>query len=415
MGEVFLAEHVQLRKRVVVKLLHESLVAFPKHVDRIRVEAEALGRLQHPSIVEVRDFVITPSGRPFIVMERLLGATLHQELREKGSLAWLEAVTCVRQVLNALEAAHALGIVHRDIKLDNIFIHQPASGARIAKVLDFGIAKIVVGAPKRAPKPLIATEEGVVVGTPRYVSPEAALGKEVDHRADIYSVGLVLYTLLAGRGPWDDEKRDGHLMVAQAMRKPEPPSAYATSPISPELEQIVMRALEKKPADRYQSAREFEAALEQFASTHEPPSAGPDKSPLEPANRARNSSASPPPDLHATLIDEPLFLKSPATADTRPDEAALHASQHATFESDATFQIREVSGLTEQLPTMAESPPDSTRTAVTPAPPRDPTELVRLEAALRSPGRSPTARLALVAIAGLALALLGWFIVGRVH
>lgn len=414
MGEVFLAEHVQLKRRVVVKLLHESLIAFPKHVDRIRVEAEALGRLQHPSIVEVRDFVLTPAGRPFIVMERLLGATLNQELREKGSLTWFEAVKYVGQILSALEAAHALGIVHRDIKLDNIFIHQPQNGARIAKVLDFGIAKIVAGASQRAPKPLIATEEGVVVGTPRYVSPEAALGKAVDHRADIYSVGLVLYTLLCGRGPWDDEKREGHLIVAQAMKKPEPPSAYAKSPIPAELERIVMRALEKKPKDRFQSAREFIAALEQFARGLKPVQKS-EEAPFE-VVRAGNSAAPLSSEVHATLIDQPLFLKSPSSTDTEPDGAAARTSEQAFSQSGATFQIREVSGLTEQLPTAAEPPPDSTRTAVTPAPGRDPTELVRLEAELRRPGQSARRlRVVLFVMAAVVLMLLGWFVVGRLR
>jgi serine/threonine-protein kinase len=409
MGEVFLAEHVQLQKRVVVKLLHLSLIGFPKHVDRIRVEAEALGRLQHPSVVEVRDFGTTPEGRPYIVMERLLGETLQQEFRQKGALGAYEAVRYMRQVLAALTAAHELGIVHRDIKLDNIFIHQPAGAPRIVKVLDFGIAKIVDGVSSRAPQPLIPTDEGIVIGTPRFVSPEAALGKRVDHRADIYSVGLVLYTLLAGRGPWDDEKREGQLIMAQAMRVPEPPSAFATQPIPAELESIVMRALEKEPGKRFQSALEFDTALERFEAALQAPAGWLETKMFDPSVELQAvpvAKAAPfeQLDVHTTLIDERAGSERWLGEDTHSDFSAGKSAPEGP--SLLTGELNEARNPTEVLEaSAAEAGP--TRTAQGRG---DATDLRALEAKLRAPPRSPKTMLAGACAALVLVVLFGWWI-----
>ncbi|MBN1612724.1 MAG: serine/threonine protein kinase [Polyangiaceae bacterium] len=262
MGEVVLAEHAELGKRVVVKMLHAHLIDDPRLLERARIEAKALGHLKHPSIVQVTDFGHTPAGRPYLVMERLKGFTLADELGRRGPLGVSESLRLARELLSALELAHGQGIVHRDIKLSNLFIHHPTVGPPVLKVLDFGIAKIVQSVSATAPKPLsLPTEQGVVLGTPRFLSPEAIAGQAVDHRADLYAVGLVLYSLLCGRGPWDDEKRDSFVLVAQVRSKPLPPSVCAKQVIGAELDRAILRALEKQPSDRFQSAAEFEQRL----------------------------------------------------------------------------------------------------------------------------------------------------------
>jgi serine/threonine-protein kinase len=259
MGEVFLADHVELGRRFVVKLLHASMAESARLVDRMRIEAQALARLEHPHIVEVNNFGKTAAGRPFIVMERLRGATLADELRQRGAFSVHETLRLTRQLLSALAAAHAIGLVHRDIKLSNLFLHQLPGQPPILKVLDFGIAKVIEGVSPNAPRPLLhPTEEGVVLGTPRYMSPEAILALPVDHRSDLYSVGLVLYTLLAGRGPWHHQPDDRQVLAAQVREQPEPLSRYVREPVPAELERAIMKLLEKRPEHRFQSARELD-------------------------------------------------------------------------------------------------------------------------------------------------------------
>ena len=271
MGEVIEAEHVGLGKAVVVKLLHRDLNARPHLVERLRVEAQALARLAHPNLVVVTDFGRTAEGRAFLVMERLHGRTFREELEARRALPPGEAIDYVAQALAGLEAAHGAGIVHRDVKLDNLFVCEPdAQGRRAVKVLDFGVAKVIGPGEGRAPAPsLYSTEEGVVVGTPRYLSPEQATGGPVDARADVYAAGLVLYALLAGRGPFAHVERLIDLLRAHAAEVPEPPSRHAPWPIPAALDRAVMKALEKEPDRRFQSAAAFAERLaairEEFA------------------------------------------------------------------------------------------------------------------------------------------------------
>jgi len=268
MGVVYLVEHLELGKRFVAKLIHERLAGDAQLVDRVRLEAQSLGRLQHPNIVAVVGFEQTVEGRPFIVMEYLRGATLAQEMASRR-LGVAEAVGLTRQLLAALAALHALGLVHRDLKPENLFLDRRAEGAPVLKVLDLGVVRVLPGASPRAPLPLMMkTQAGVVVGTPRYSSPEAALGTELDQRADLYAAGLVLYAMLAGRGPFDHWRGFDELLRAHASEPPPPPSAFAVepvSPVTPELDQVVLRALDKDPNKRFQSASEFDAALSRVA------------------------------------------------------------------------------------------------------------------------------------------------------
>jgi serine/threonine-protein kinase len=274
MGLVVEAEHIALGVPVVVKLLHKELAGRADFVERMRLEAQALARLRSPHLVAVSDFSVTPEGQPFFVMERLHGATVAEELAVHGPFSVHLAIDIVRQVLAGLEVAHAAGIVHRDIKPANVFVcRRESPGARrLVKILDFGIAKVLASVSNGvAPAPLrFPTAEGHVVGTPRCLSPEQARAKPVDARTDIYAVGVLLYALLTGAGPFDHVKGALQLIEAHANTVPPPPSARAPEPTPRELDEAVMRALAKAPDDRFASAAMFAAALAWIAGRLRP-------------------------------------------------------------------------------------------------------------------------------------------------
>lgn len=262
MGDLYIVEHELLQRTFVAKVLQQDYAGDDHLLDRFRLEAQALGRLNHPNIVSVTDVGATTDGRPYMLLEHLEGRTLADELGERGRLPVREALAYAEQLLSALSAAHAIGIVHRDIKPSNLFLCDRPDGSRVLKVLDFGIARVMPKAAPIAPKPLLApTETGVVMGTPRFVSPEGAIGRRVDERADLYAAALVLYTMLVGRGPFDHISGHFSLLSAHARAEPQPPSAYAQEPVPPELDRAVLKGLEKNPESRYQTADEFRGVV----------------------------------------------------------------------------------------------------------------------------------------------------------
>jgi eukaryotic-like serine/threonine-protein kinase len=204
------------------------------------------------------------ADRPFLVLERLRGRTLKEELRARGVLPPSEAVRLARELLEALGCAHEVGIVHRDVKPENIFLAESEREGRTLKLLDFGLAKVLPGASdEEAPLPLEApTEEGMPLGTPRFVSPEQARGGTIDHRSDLYSAGSVLYAMLTGRDPFAYVEGVSAVLRAQMSEHPRPPSFVAAQPIPEALDQIVLKALSKQPEDRFASAADMSAALD---------------------------------------------------------------------------------------------------------------------------------------------------------
>lgn len=250
MGEVFVIRHEFLSREFALKVLHR-----PEYADRFRVEAEIMGRLSHPHIVEVVDYWVADDGRPCIVMELLQGWTLADELGSRGRLPVPESVLLTRQALSALGAAHELGIVHRDIKPENLFLHDAPGYGRVLKVLDFGIARLLLPTEARTPAAAaLATATGALVGSPRFMSPEAARGERVDARADLYSVALVLYLMIAGTGAFDSGAMD-----------PPPLALQRETYVPAELDAIILRALREDPSHRFPSARDFSVALRPFA------------------------------------------------------------------------------------------------------------------------------------------------------
>jgi serine/threonine-protein kinase len=260
MGELFEAEHAAIGRRVAVKLLHRHLRWRRDLVDRMRLEGQALGHLEHPNVVQAIDFGLTWEDRPYLVMERLAGRTLADEVAARGALPAAEAIDLVAQALSGLSAVHRAGLLHRDIKLDNVFVCDAAAGrGRIVKLLDFGVAK-VVSARAGGPAPLpVPTAEDVAMGTPRFFSPEQAAGGPIDARSDVYAMGIVLYALLAGRGPFDHLTALADVLGAHIATPPAPPSQHA--PVPAALDAAVLRALAKRPADRFPSAAAFAEEL----------------------------------------------------------------------------------------------------------------------------------------------------------
>jgi eukaryotic-like serine/threonine-protein kinase len=261
MGDVWEVEHVELGRRFVVKVMRRELASDPRYLERFRLEAQALAALQHPNVVEVTDFGKTADDRPYFVMERLVGRTIGQELQRAGTPPLTAAVDWTIQALEGLSAAHGSGIVHRDIKPGNLFlVENPERDLRL-KILDFGIAKLVDASRSSVLPSAFATEAGVFIGTPQYVSPEQGLGRPIDERSDVYGIGLVLYLLVAGRGPFDHVGKDIKLVAAHITCAPEPPSVHAARAVPPQLDAIVLKALAKDPKDRYPSARQMADAL----------------------------------------------------------------------------------------------------------------------------------------------------------
>jgi serine/threonine protein kinase len=248
MGAVFRAQHVYMRKDLAVKVLRPDLSASSDLVERFRREAEIIAAIEHENIVRVTDFGRSPEGYLFLVMELLDGESLFERLRREGFMPPEEAVGILWQVCAALEAAHARGVVHRDLKPENVFLARTPGGREVAKILDFGIAKI--GDPTSAS----STAAGMVVGTPEYLSPEQALGGEVDTRADLYSVGLIAWRMLVGRHPF--KAGDPRALLMMQATQAVPPISEARPELArwPELVGVVARACEKEVAQRTQTA-----------------------------------------------------------------------------------------------------------------------------------------------------------------
>ena len=256
MGSVYRAEHTMLERQAALKVLRPELTTNPQLVQRFLNEAKAAALIRHPGIVEVYDYGTTDDGTSYIVMELLEGTSLGNRLGELGKLPELEAMVIARGVASALKAAHQQNIIHRDLKPDNIFLVPDPDGptGERVKVLDFGIAKLLD--PKRA----FQTQTGALIGTPIYMPPEQARAAgEIDHRADLYALGCMLYQMLVGRPPFVAAGA-GELISMHLFNAPQPPSELG--PVSPELERIVLRLLEKEPYARFQNAGELIDALD---------------------------------------------------------------------------------------------------------------------------------------------------------
>lgn len=257
---VYRGRHVALEREVAIKLLRPDLTTEPdKQLERFRREGVATTRVVHPNVVAVLDSGLA-NGVAYLVMELLEGRTVAEEQRDRGPFSVERAAQIVHAACEGLAAAHAAGIIHRDIKPSNLFLHQPQGRDEVVKLVDFGIAKPQEEGDEANP----FTTVGRLIGTPIYMSPERMLGHAYDARADLYSVGMMLYEMLTGKHPFEAKEGGlGRLVMLCMTQVPEPPSSKGVV-LPPELDQLIVKMLAKKPDDR-PTLEDIQRTLRPFA------------------------------------------------------------------------------------------------------------------------------------------------------
>jgi eukaryotic-like serine/threonine-protein kinase len=261
MGQVYLAEHVAIEKRVALKVLRAEYATKGEIVTRFQQEAISASRIKHPNVLDVFDFGQLDNGCFYLAMEFLEGNDLADEITRRKVLDAATGIRVSMQICRALAAAHANGVVHRDMKPENVFLQRTADGEEIVKIVDFGIAQLrskddsIVETKRRL------TRTGMIFGTPEYMAPEQASGKHADMRADIYAVGIMMYEMFTGAVPFTGETFLG--VLSKHLNETPPPMnvVFPELGISPSLQAVIMRALEKDPAVRYQTMLEFAQAI----------------------------------------------------------------------------------------------------------------------------------------------------------
>ncbi|MBI2810604.1 MAG: serine/threonine protein kinase, partial [Candidatus Melainabacteria bacterium] len=248
MSTVYRAKHLLLDRIVAVKIMQVGKVD-DNAVRRFQQEAKAATALNHPNIATVREFGTAESGDPYLVMDYIEGISLSDVIKQNGSLSAERTKEIITQVCSGLQHAHSIGVVHRDLKPANVMLSKDSSGNEIAKIVDFGIAKILQSDGQSE-----LTKAGEIFGTPLYMSPEQGLGKTVDARSDIYSTGCMMYECLSGKPPFSAESAL-ETLLQHSTEAPQPLKNGG------DLAQVVYRCLEKKPEDRYESAEELSRAI----------------------------------------------------------------------------------------------------------------------------------------------------------
>jgi len=268
MGAVYEGENVRIHRKVAIKVLHAAVAAKADVVQRFEREAQAAGRIGSEHIVEVLDLGNLPEGDRYMVMEYLEGESLGERIKRKKRLSPHEVGHLLHQLLEGLQAAHAAGIIHRDIKPDNVFLmNRKGAQKDFVKVLDFGVSKF-----NALDSEMSMTRTGAVMGTPFYMSPEQARGGKIDTRSDLYSVGVVVYQAVTGRVPFAAETFN-ELVFKIALESPEPAELVAPG-LDPGFAALIVRSMVRDPAGRFQTAQEFQAAVGQWLMTAAPDGMG---------------------------------------------------------------------------------------------------------------------------------------------
>ncbi len=320
MGAVYKAEQPEMRRFVAVKILHPRYLSRSDLVSRFRREARAMSHLSHPNTARVYLYGQLDDGACYFVMEYLAGRNLAQTVRAEGPMEVGRAIDIMAQVCGALEEAHAQGIVHRDLKPENIFLTTQGGIVDYPKVLDFGLAKVTER--EMRPGSLVLTQEGMVFGTPEFMSPEQARGETLDGRSDIYSLGVILYELLTGKLPFD-ASQPMEFIQRHIKEAPIPLAVRAPNRSwPPGLWEVMARALAKKREDRFATANEFAAALRAVVAA---PATTPSPSPY--AAQQRSPAPQPTPLGHR---DDPARPRDDAAVTDPPVVAPPTASAGGT-------------------------------------------------------------------------------------
>ncbi len=306
MGRVYLARQVDLGRQVVIKVMHEHIAADTKFRERFQREIRLMGNFQHPYAVTLYDFSLNDPLGPCIIMEYIRGVNLDTLLAKNGRFTPARVGRLLGQLCEVLEAAHGQGIIHRDLKPANLMIVDADSPREKIKVMDFGLAKDIDAVTLRK---ITETNCDFAVGTPGYICPEQVRGETMDHRGDLYSVGVLVYELLAGRLPFPGPSSMDMLLAHATEMPPTFAELGLGDWIPPQVEEVVMRCLAKDPADRPQNARElsalYEAALtkaEAAARAPAPVYAGAGADSLAPDKPFATDWVTPPGDPNALLF-----------------------------------------------------------------------------------------------------------------
>jgi serine/threonine protein kinase len=257
MGAVYKATHINITKEVAVKLLHPEISQNPEAVTRFKQEAQSASSIGHPNIIGIDDFFALEDSRVCLIMEFLKGEPLNDVMLKPGGLEPLQTIDIMLQVCDGLHAAHQKGIIHRDMKPENVFLAD-VHNRQIVKILDFGIAKVTGNEDNNL------TKTGTVFGTPHYMSPEQALGHKVDVRADVYSVGVMLFEIYTGQVPYQAESFMGVLSQHITSPVPAPSSISPNRPVPPMMEQIILTAMAKEVDKRFNSMEAVGNSLRAF-------------------------------------------------------------------------------------------------------------------------------------------------------
>ena len=356
MGTVWLCEHVALGKRMAVKILRPEFSRDEELARRFEQEARAASQIGQENIIDVVDFGRTPEGSLYLVMEALEGESLARLLRRAGPLPVGRAIGILLQICRALGAAHARGIVHRDLKPENVIVVRREDGSDFAKVVDFGISKSGGSAEQGR-----ITRAGSIIGTPEYMAPEQASAAAVDHRCDVYALGVLAYEMLTGSLPFQGETAVATLLKHQGER-PAPPRQRRPD-LPAELEAAILRALAKDPADRQQSMAELAAEIGRFAGGPEAEAAPAGLPPASALGAAPGSTAR--------------FLAPPRPS-SRGDTVALSAAEvdpgrrarrKRILLGASVAAAAAIAGLTWLAPGRAPAPPAPPPIPAAPAPP----------------------------------------------
>jgi eukaryotic-like serine/threonine-protein kinase len=345
MGEVYVGVHETIEKSVAIKVLKTEYCQRPDVVERFQREAKSASRIKHPNVVDVFDFGQLADGRFFLILEYLQGVDLHAEMRRERPLSFsiTRVMPIVLQIARALSAIHKVGIVHRDLKPENIFLIQNGDQADFVKILDFGIAQMRESGEGGIPGEVVGqstgrrlTKAGTIFGTPEYMSPEQAAGRDVDYRSDVYSLGIILYEMFACSPPFTG----GTLveLLSQHLSAPVPHILHKNpqAVLSAELEAVIMTALQKNREHRWPSMLDFAEALQQC------------------------------PEFTGEVIQNMAsgHVLIPSSSPNKLAEGNLHSNQETLFEEDATAAIPLVSARAQTA-----SPTQATRSGQSSTPP----------------------------------------------